>query len=136
MGLQVTKLQASLEEQRSRVKKEGEEMTSKKLELNQMRSEEATLQEKLKCIKRDMESVSSSTGQMQLQISQIKALLIALEEYESQLKERTKDLEHAIQTDDYHKLNTMLSRTITPPSEITGGFVSIVVPVWVSLHSN
>jgi chromosome segregation ATPase len=125
MGLQVTKLTASLEEQRSRVKKDGEEMNSKKVELNQMRSEEATLQDKLNCIKRDMESLSSSTGHMQLQISQVKALLVALEEYESQLKEGTKDLENAIQADDYHKLNTLLLRTITPPPEITGGFVSL-----------
>lgn len=123
------KQKKSLEEQRTRLKGDEEDMTSKKKELSQIQSEESQFQSKLNSLKRDMETLSNSSGQMQLQIAQVKALLVTLEEYESQLKQGTSELEAAITADDYHKLNTLVSRTITPPPELTVRILNVFLSV-------
>lgn len=101
-----------------RVKADEEEMIAKKKELNQIRSEESSLQSKLAFYKKEVEQLSSASGHIQLQISQVKALLLSLEEYEIQLKEGTADLEAAMAGNEFHKLNTLLAQAITPPPEI------------------
>ena len=114
----MTKAKKALEEQRARVKADEEEMMTKKKELNQIRSEESSLQSKLACYRKEMEQLSASSGQIQLQISQVKALLVTLEEYEGRLKEGSADLEAAVAANEYHKLTTLLARPITPPPEM------------------
>ena len=111
-------MKKTVEEQRARVKTNEEEMIAKKKELNQIRSEESSLQSKLAFYKKEMEQMSSTSGQIQLQISQVKALLLSLEEYEIQLKEGSADLEAAVAGAEFHKLNTLLARPISPPPEI------------------
>lgn len=100
------------------MKTDEEEMIAKKKELNQIRSEESNLQSKLAFYKKETEQFSSASSQIQLQISQVKALLVALEEYEIQLKEGTADLESAMAGNEFNKLNMLLAQPITPPPEI------------------
>lgn len=115
---QVDKLKADVNEQKSKVTTEEEEVETKKKELDQIRSEESLLQAKLANLKRDIDSLSNVSGQMQLQISQAKAILVSLEEFQSRLKEGTTELETAITNNDIHKLNTLIARPLTPPPEL------------------
>lgn len=133
--MQVSKTRKSVEEQRIRVKADEEEMMAKKKELNQIRCEESNLQSKLAIYKKEMEQMSCSSSQMQLQISQVKALLVALEEYEIQVKEGTADLQAAVAANDLHKLNTLLCRPISPPPEIQLVSPILMFPRSVNQHA-
>ena len=94
-------------------------MVAKKKELEDLRSEEANLQSKLTGYKKEAEKLSHNMGQIQLQISQSKATLVTLEEYKRQLTEGMADLKTAVGNKDYHKLNSLLVRPISPPPELT-----------------
>lgn len=67
-----------------------------------------------------VDQLSANLANSQLQISQYKAKTVPLEEYEKQLDQALSELELAISSRDIQKLNSLLSRPITPPtSEIT-----------------
>lgn len=105
-------------EQKERVETQESEMIAKKKELEDLRSEEANLQSKLAAYKKEVDKLSQTMGQIQLQTSQTKATLVTLEEYKRQLTEGMSELKTAVGNKDYHKLNSLLIRPISPPPEL------------------
>jgi len=116
--MKVENLKTQLEEQKVVVDGQETEVVSKKKEIEQLKSEEGQLQGKLTLYKNDVDILSHNLGQTQLQISQVKAKLLILEEYEQQLESGTSDIDAAITSSDLSRLNTLLSRPVTPPPEL------------------
>lgn len=83
--------------------------------MDELRSEENQLQSKLSGFKQEVDLLSGNLANSQIQISQIKNKLMHMEEYERQLTEGTAELESAITSNDIHRLNFLLSRSISPP---------------------
>lgn len=125
-------MKGQFEEQKVVVGSQETEMLTKKRELDQLRSEESQLQNQLGTFRHDVDSLSQNLGQTQLQISQVKTRLLHLEEYERRLTEGLSDLDAAINNNDYHKLNSLLVRPVTPPPELVIIFILMSLLLYIT----
>lgn len=108
-------LNQQLVEQNVKIESQENELTSKRKELEELRSEESKLEAILESNKREIDSASKTIGDTQLEISQLGTKLIEMEEYERRLNDGINDINYALSNNDIMKINTLLPRTITPP---------------------
>lgn len=89
-------------------------MDASRNELNDLRSQELALSGNLEQFRRDIDYISKTLADTQLQISQLKMKLMHMEEFESRLTNGVEELEAAMLNSDIVKLNALVARTITP----------------------
>lgn len=132
--LKVENLRRQVDEQKDAIESQENELNSKRKELEELKTEEQQLQSRLSAEKKSLEQLSSSLANSQLQISQYKAKTIPLEEYEKQLEQASSELELAFNSRDIHKLNSLVSRPITPPTnEITVSILKFPTDILLNL---
>lgn len=102
-------------EQKKSIEEQEVDLGSKKKEFEELKNEEVSLESKLSLSKSEAEQASKTATDTQLEISQIKANVVELEEYERRVNEMLSDYDYAINNHDIVKIASLLPRSITPP---------------------
>lgn len=102
-------------EQKKKVEEEENDLKSKSKEFMALREEEVQLENNLNTAKNEMETITKSAAETQLEISHIKADMLELDEYKRRVNEMLDDFDNAIASYDYAKIASLLPRSITPP---------------------
>lgn len=77
------------------------------------------METKIESAKKELERTTKLAADTQLEISQIKANTVELDEYERRFNETIYDYDNAISNADYANITSLLSRSITPPVLLT-----------------
>ncbi|KAI2797941.1 Calcium ion binding [Blomia tropicalis] len=112
---QVENLNKQFIEQKKSIEEQEVDLGSKKKEFEELKNEEVSLESKLSLSKSEAEQASKTATDTQLEISQIKANVVELEEYERRVNEMLSDYDYAINNHDIVKIASLLPRSITPP---------------------
>ena len=102
-------------EQKKKINDQEGDLSSKQKEFEDLKNEEIRLESKLATSKNEAEQASKNATDTQLEISQIRANFVELEEYERRVKEMISDYDGAINNQDIVKIASLLPRSITPP---------------------
>lgn len=127
LGAQVEKLRKELESRKVKVEEEEREMLVKKSQLDSLKNEEEVLQNRLVQSKKEVADIAENLGSTTIQISQVKAALVSLEEYEHAVTQGSKDLSAAIKAKDFHNLTRLLARPLTPPPQLQPVIIELMI---------
>ncbi|XP_075589033.1 epidermal growth factor receptor substrate 15-like 1 isoform X2 [Dermatophagoides farinae] len=119
LNTQVENLNKQYNEQKKNIDDQESDLNSKKQEFEQLKSEETVLETKIESAKKELERTTKLAADTQLEISQIKANTVELDEYERRFNETIYDYDNAISNADYANITSLLSRSITPPVLLT-----------------
>ncbi|KAH9501333.1 Calcium ion binding [Dermatophagoides farinae] len=119
ISVKVENLNKQYNEQKKNIDDQESDLNSKKQEFEQLKSEETVLETKIESAKKELERTTKLAADTQLEISQIKANTVELDEYERRFNETIYDYDNAISNADYANITSLLSRSITPPVLLT-----------------
>lgn len=108
-------------EQKTKAEEEENDLKSKSKEFVALREEEVNLETSLSSAKNEMEAITKTAAETQLEISHIKADMLELDEYKRRVNEMLYDYDNAINNFDYAKITSLLPRSITPPPFLADG---------------
>ncbi|OTF70422.1 hypothetical protein BLA29_012202, partial [Euroglyphus maynei] len=119
ISLYVENLDKQFSEQKKNIDDQESDLNLKKQEFEQLKAEETVLETKIEAAKKELERTTKLAADTQLEISQIKANTMELDEYERRFNETIYDYDNAISNADYANITSLLSRSITPPVLLT-----------------
>ena len=112
---QVATLNQQFNDEKKKIDDQQGDLSTKQKEFEDLKNEEIQLESKLASSKAQAESEAKNATDTQLEISQIKANHVELEEYERRVTDMISDYDHAINSQDIVKIASLLPRSITPP---------------------
>ena len=111
----VDNLSQQLTEQKTKVEFQESELSAKRKEVEDLKTEESKLESQLEEYRRETETASKNAGDTQLEMSQIKTKIMELEEYERIVSDAINDFDSALSAQDLVRISNLLPRTFTPP---------------------
>lgn len=109
-------------EQKSSIDNQENDLNLKKKEFENLKEEETILETKLETSKNDLDQISKTAAETQLEISQIKAKFLEIDDYERRFNEMMFDYDNAISNADYAKITSLLPKNLTPPEILSEEF--------------
>lgn len=108
-------------EQKKQIDDQQGDLGCQKKELEDLKNEEIQLESKIASAKTEAEQAAKNATDTQLEISQIRAKHVELEEYERRVNDMITDYDYAINNQDIVKIASLLPRSITPPPFVALG---------------